>query len=113
MSMEELLTYRKKDELNKVTLVLPFYHKFKGDPTGSLEILNRMTCNPGLKQIFPDLPMISFRQASNIQDKLVQANHYVHKSYQPILPTEGNLILMMSLTTPKQLLTPSVTKRVI
>ena len=33
--------------------------------------------------------MISFRQAPNIRDKVVQANHSGHKSYQSILTPEG------------------------
>ena len=41
MSREELLTYRKKDKSNRVTLVLPFHHKFMKDPTGSPEILQQ------------------------------------------------------------------------
>ena len=48
-----------------------------------------ITCNPELKQIFPDPPMISFRRAPNIRDKAVQVNHLGHKGYQPILPPEG------------------------
>ena len=49
-----------------------------------------ITCNPDIKQIFPNPPMISFRQAPNIQDKVVWANHSGYKSYQPILPLERN-----------------------
>ena len=50
---------------------------------------NKMiTCDPDLKQIFSDPPMISFGWAPNIWDKVVQANHSGHKSYQPILPAE-------------------------
>ena len=33
--------------------------------------------------------MISSERTPNIQDKVVQANHSGHKSYQPILPPEG------------------------
>ena len=52
-----------------------------------------ITCNPDLKQIFPDPSMISFRQASNIQDKVVRANHSGYNDYQPILPPDGKFYI--------------------
>ena len=55
MSREELPTYRKKDKSNRVTLVLPFHHKFKGIQQVLQKSSNKMvTCNPDLKQIFPE-----------------------------------------------------------
>ena len=72
ISREELLTYRKKDESNRVTLVLPFHHKYRGVQQVLQKSYSKMiTCNPDIKQIFPNPPMISFRQAPNIQDKVV------------------------------------------
>ena len=86
---EEFLTYRKKDKSNRVTLVLPFHHKFRGIQEVLQTSYSKMiTCNPDLKQIFADILMISFRQAPNIQDKVVRANHSGHKSYLPMLPPE-------------------------
>ena len=54
---------------NRVTLALPFHHKF----TGTKQVLqisyNKMiTYNPDLKQIFQDPPMTSFSRAPNIRD---------------------------------------------
>ena len=112
MSREQLLTYRDKDKSNRVTLVLPFHHKFRGIQQVLQKSFNKViTCNPDLKQIFPDPPMISFRRTPNIWDKVVQANHSWHKSYQPVLPPEGKSYIAHHIkTTPKQLLTPSVTE---
>ena len=90
MSREELLKYRKEDKSNRVTLVLPFHCKFRGIQQVLQKSYNKMiTCNPDLKQIFLEPPMISFRRAPNIRDKVVSANHSEHKSYQPILPPKG------------------------
>ena len=90
MSREKLLTCRKKNKSNRVALVLPFHQKFRGIQQVPQKSYNKMiTCNPDLKQIFPDPPMISFRQAPNIRDKVMRANHSGNKSYQPILPPEG------------------------
>ena len=51
---------------------------------------NKMTtCNPDLKRIFPDPPIISFGRATNIRDKVMHSNNSGHKSYQPTLPPEG------------------------
>ena len=67
MSSEELINYRKKDKSNRVTLVLPFHHKYRGIQQVLQKPYNKkITCNPDLKQIFPDPPMISFRRAPNI-----------------------------------------------
>ena len=62
-----LQTYRKKDKSNRVTLVLPFHHRYRGIQQILQKSYNKMiTCNPDLKQVFLDPPMISFRQAPNI-----------------------------------------------
>ena len=90
MSREELVTYKKKDKSNRFALGLPFHHKHEGIQQVLQKSYNKMiTCNPEVKQIFPDPPMISFRQAPNIRDKVVRANQLGHKSYQPMLPPEG------------------------
>ena len=90
MSQEKLLTYKTKDKSNRVTLVLPFHRKFRGIQQVLHKSCNKMiTCNPDLEQIFLDPSMISFRQAPNIQEKVVRPSHSGHKSYQPILPPEG------------------------
>ena len=86
MSREELLTYRKKDKSNRV---LPFHHKFRGIQQVLQNSYNKMvTCNPDLKQIFPDPSTICFRRAPNIPDNVVRANHSGHKNCQPILLPE-------------------------
>ena len=72
ISREELLTYRKKDESNRVILVLPFHHKYRAIEQILQKSYGKMiTCNPDIKQIFPNPPMIFIRQAPNIQDKVV------------------------------------------
>ena len=113
ISREELLTYRKKDKSNRVTSVLPFHHKFRGIQQVLQKSYNKsIKCNPDLKQIFPDPPMISFRRAPNIRDKVVQ--DYFNQDTRATSPCylqKENLILLISLTTPKQLLTPLVTER--
>ena len=82
--------YRKKDKSNRVTLILPFHHKFRGIQQVLQKFYNQMiTCNPDLKQTVPYPPMIFLRWAPNIWDKVVEANHSRHKRYQPILPPEG------------------------
>ena len=86
--------YRKKDKSNRVTLVLPFHHKFRGIQQVLQKSYKKMIkCNPDLKQIFPEPPMISFRRALNIQDEIVRANHSGPKSCQPILPPEGKFYI--------------------
>ena len=79
-----------KNRWNKVTLVtlvLPFCHKFREIQHVLQKFYNKMILrNPELNWIFPDPPMISFRWASNFQEKVVQTNHSGHKTYQPILP---------------------------
>ena len=78
------------------------------------------TCNPDLKQIFSDPPMISYRLAPNIRDKVVQANHSGHMSYQSILSPEH--MSYQSILSPEHMsdqsilppeVLPSVTERVI
>ena len=75
MSREELLTYRKKDKSNRVTLVLRFLHKIRGIQQFLQKSYRIITCNTDLKQIFPDPPIISFRRAPNIRGKVMQAIH--------------------------------------
>ena len=113
MSREELLTYRKKDKSNRVTLVLRFLHKIRGIQQFLQKSYKIITCNPDLKQIFPDPPMISFRRAPNIRGKVMQANHQDTTDVSPYYLQKENLILLISLTTPRQLQRPSVTKPVI
>ena len=113
MSKEQLLIYRKKDKSDRVTLVLPLHHKSRGIQQVLQKSYKLITCNPDLKQIFPNPPMISFRRVPNIPEN--QCKQFIQgtRATCPHYLQKENLILLTSLTTPRQLLTPSVTKHVI
>ena len=62
MSWKELQPTEKKIKSNRVTLVLPFHHKFRGIQQVLQKSYNKMTtCNSDLKQILLDPHTISFR----------------------------------------------------
>jgi len=76
MNRGDLLIYKKRDNTNRIAIVLPFHHKFKGIQHVLQRSYKKMLSNyPDLKSIFPQPPLISYRRAPNIRDKLVHANH--------------------------------------
>ena len=77
LEREVLLTYKKKAKETRIPLVLPFHHKFTGISQVLKESYNHMIRNyPQLKKVFPAPPLVSFRRAANLRDKLVKANHH-------------------------------------
>ena len=84
---EELLFPQKKVKQNRIPLILPYHHKFKGFSNILHTQYNKMiTDNPNMKEIFPEPPMIAYRRAQNLQDRLVRAKHWFCKSKSVIPP---------------------------
>ena len=78
---EELLTYKRKESNNRVPLVLTFHHKLRDIPGILHNNYKKMIKeNPDMKAIFPEPPMVSYRRAKNLSDRLIKADHTKKKS---------------------------------
>ncbi len=78
MNREELLQYKKRDSSanNRIPLVLAYHHKLEGIG-GAIKGAYKQAIMkyPSLKSLFPEPPMVAFRRAPNLRDKLVRAKH--------------------------------------
>ena len=76
LEREQLLTYTSKQKSDRVPLVLSYHHKFLDIPNILRHNYDRMMkANPNMKEVFPSPPIVSFRRAPNLTNKLVKADH--------------------------------------
>ena len=77
MKRDDILTYRKGDETNRIVpLIITYHHKFSGISKVIQNCFKRATSNADFLKIFPKPPLVSFRKTTNLKDQLVRANHH-------------------------------------
>ena len=79
---QDLLTQKPKqqEEENRIPLVISWHHKFKDIANVLHYHYDRIAKNnPSFKEIFPQPPIIAYRRAKNISDKIIRANHWGKK----------------------------------
>ena len=73
----QFLTKSKRDSNNRVPLVVTFSHKFREFSKILHQNYKAMIQNtPGMKNIFPEPPMVAYRRNANLKDVLVRARHW-------------------------------------
>ena len=81
MDREDTLKYIQRQKSTRIPLVITYHHKFKGIAKTLIDTFNNITSrHVSLKKVFPEPPMIAYRRAANLKDKLVRANHHSRDS---------------------------------
>ena len=79
MNRDELLTYKKRDAStnNRIPLVVTYHHKLEGISSIIRQAYDKsVTKYPMLKTLMPEQPMVAYRRARNIRDKVIRAKHH-------------------------------------
>ena len=110
----ELLTYRKRAISNdRIPLVITYHLKFEGIGSAIKEAYNRSIAKfPELKSLFPQPPMVAFRRARNIRDKVMRADqHRRHSANQVSSSQVRGRSQLAQFINPLQTITNQKTKR--
>ena len=76
---QDLLTQkpRQQEDDQRIPLVIGWHHKLKGISDVLHHHYDRIAkSNPTFKDVFPQPPIIAYRRAKNISDKIIRANHW-------------------------------------
>ena len=90
MNRDDLLQYKTKPtSTDRIPLVLTYHHKFEGI-SRALGKAYQQTLRrfPNLKALMPNPPMIAYRRAKNIKDKLIRSDHH-GLTIQPPVPSQS------------------------